>query len=413
MTRSITRLFTSLTALTVLVAGLCVGLTPTRAADDAPAAAPAAASAQPTKQPALERRVANVEKRRPLIQIAILLDTSNSMDGLIAQAKTHLWRIVNEFATAKQDGVRPELQVALFEYGNDRLPAKEGYVRQVLPLTTDLDKVSEELFALKTNGGSEWCGWVIRDATKVLSWSANTKDFKAIFIAGNEPFTQGQINYAESCKAAIAKGVVVNTIHCGDRQTGINTKWEHGAQLADGSYTHIDQNKRVVHITAPQDAEIAKLNTQLNATYVYYGRRGKEAKDRQVAQDEAAAKLAAPVLVQRAAAKSSALYSNDMWDLVDALEKKKVKLEDLKDEDLPAELRKLKPEERKAYIAKMAKQRAEIRAKIQKLADARKRYVAAEMKKRANADGGANRLDDAIVDSVRKQAQKKDFKFEK
>ncbi|MEZ5022383.1 MAG: hypothetical protein R2728_03810 [Chitinophagales bacterium] len=31
------------------------------------------------------------------IQIALLLDTSNSMDGLIEQAKGKLWSIVNEF----------------------------------------------------------------------------------------------------------------------------------------------------------------------------------------------------------------------------------------------------------------------------------------------------------------------------
>ena len=38
---------------------------------------------------------------------------------------------------------------------------------------------------------------------------------RSIFIAGNEPFTQGPVNYAESCKAAITKGIIVNTIHCG------------------------------------------------------------------------------------------------------------------------------------------------------------------------------------------------------
>jgi hypothetical protein len=50
------------------------------------------------------------EETRPLIQIAILLDTSNSRDGLIAQAKTQLWKIVNELTTAKKDGQTPELQ---------------------------------------------------------------------------------------------------------------------------------------------------------------------------------------------------------------------------------------------------------------------------------------------------------------
>ena len=57
----------------------------------------------------------------PTIQIAILLDTSNSMDGLIDQAKTQLWNIVNEFIRAKKDGKPPAMQVALFEYGKKTL----------------------------------------------------------------------------------------------------------------------------------------------------------------------------------------------------------------------------------------------------------------------------------------------------
>src|SRR5215204_3864192 len=118
-------------------------------------------------------------EERPLVQLAILLDTSNSMDGLIAQAKTQLWQIVNEFIGAKQDGKAPKVEVALYEYGNDGLSKEKGYVRQVAPLTVDLDKISESLFALKTNGGSEYCGWVIRDAVKDLAWNPSAKVYKA------------------------------------------------------------------------------------------------------------------------------------------------------------------------------------------------------------------------------------------
>lgn len=370
--------------------------------------APAFAADQDAKKPAPEKK--------PLIQIAVLLDTSNSMDGLIAQAKTHLWRIVNEFATAKQDGVRPELQVALYEYGNNGLNAKEGYVRQVVPLTVDLDKVSEELFALKTNGGHEFCGTVIRDAVNALAWSKSPNDFKAIFIAGNEPFTQGQVDYASACKEAIARGVVVNTIHCGPYETGVQGKWKDGAMLADGSYTNIDQNKRTVQISAPQDKEIAELNAKLNTTYIAYGAFGQKGAERQLKQDAESSKLAGAVLSQRAASKVSGYYSNARWDLVDALEQKKVKLEDLKDADLPENMRKMSMDERRAYVDKQAKQRVAIRAKIQKLADARKTYVAAEMKKLAEADGAAaaaESLDQAIVKTVREQAGAKNFKFEK
>jgi hypothetical protein len=89
------------------------------------------------------------ENSEELIQIALLLDTSNSMDGLITQAKSQLWKIVNEFALARKNGKLPRLQIALYEYGNNSIPSEVGYIRQVLGLTTDLDRISEELFQLK------------------------------------------------------------------------------------------------------------------------------------------------------------------------------------------------------------------------------------------------------------------------
>jgi hypothetical protein len=66
------------------------------------------------------------------IQLAILLDTSNSMDGLIEQAKSQLWKVVNELARSKRAGKHPRLEVALFEYGNDGLPEAEGDRKSVV-----------------------------------------------------------------------------------------------------------------------------------------------------------------------------------------------------------------------------------------------------------------------------------------
>ena len=131
--------------------------------------------------------------KKPLVQIAVLLDTSNSMDGLIGQAKSQLWKIVNEFLRARQDGEMPEVQVALFEYGNNNLSAQAGYIRKVSDFTTDLDLISEKLFALKTNGGEEYCGWVIKDALDRLEWSPSARAYKAMFIAGNEQIGRAHV----------------------------------------------------------------------------------------------------------------------------------------------------------------------------------------------------------------------------
>ena len=348
--------------------------------------------------------------KKPLVQMTILLDTSGSMSGLIDQARIELWAIVNEFIFAKRNGLEPEVQVALYEYGKSTLDAKEGYIRMIVPFTTDLDKVSEELFALKTNGGSEYCGWVIKEATESLTWSPSPDDLKVIFIAGNEPFTQGPVDYRQACKAAISKAVVVNTIHCGTVGDGLAGHWKDGAALADGRFLNIDHNRAVVHIEAPQDKEMAELSAKLNDTYIAFGADGLIAYERQAAQDNNASLVSKEALVQRALAKSSFNYRNEGWDLVDALKNDKAKLENIDTKDLPENLQKMTPEERKAYVEAKAKEREQIQKRIQELNVQRSNYVAAEMKKH---HGDANTLGAAIIMAVRDQAVGKNFSFER
>ena len=348
---------------------------------------------------------------KPLIQMAILLDTSNSMDGLIDQARGQLWKVVNEFITATRNGAKPELQVALYEYGKPTLGANTGYIRQILPFTTDLDKVSQELFALRTNGGDEYCGWVIKTACEQLAWSPAPKDLKVIFIAGNEPFTQGPVDFRDSCKNAIAKGIIVNTIHCGPYDTGIQDKWQEGALLADGKYSCIEQDKRIVHIDAPQDKEIVELNGQLNKTYIAYGAEGKKAQENQVAQDGNAAKQDTGSMSSRAASKASDYYRNSSWDLVDAMKDSGKKVEELTPEELPEEMKKMSVEERKAFVDSKVKERAGIQQKILKLNDARTQYVNEELKKRGETKDDS--LEKVMSKAVHEQAEKRDFEFKK
>jgi hypothetical protein len=283
-------------------------------------------------------------------------------------------------------------------------------VRRIQSLTTDLDKISEELFALRTNGGDEYCGWVIRDAVNDLAWRPEGNVYKAIFIAGNEPFTQGPVNYADSCKAAITKGIIVNTIHCGGEGEGINTKWKDGADLADGKYLVIDQNCAVVNIEAPQDKELAKLGVELNQTYLAYGVEGKLGAVRQVAQDANVLSLApaSGAVAQRAVAKASVNYKNASWDLVDAVQEQQADVTKLKAEELPAEMQKLSPEERKAYVETKARERAALQSKIQELNKEREKHVAARLKEIS----GTNTLDAVVISAVREQSAKRNFKFE-
>ena len=185
---------------------------------------------------------ANQATNVPKIQMAILLDTSNSMDGLIDQTRNQLWQVVNEFATAKQNGMTPILEIALYEYGNDSLSRSTGHIRRLNSFTRELDQVSHGLFSLTTNGGSEYCGYVIQTALNDLQWSQSASDIKTIFIAGNEPFNQGPVNFRAAIERAKNIGVAINTIHAGNYEEGIVEGWQSGAILAGGDYMSIDHN---------------------------------------------------------------------------------------------------------------------------------------------------------------------------
>lgn len=340
------------------------------------------------------------------IMLALLLDTSNSMDGLIDQAKSQLWKIVNELAEAKcSDGSRPNIKIALYEYGNDNLSAYEGYIRQVSGLTDDLDVISEKLFALRTNGGSEFCGQVIQTSLAQLPWSASDADLKMIFIAGNEPFTQGNVPYREACSFAKGKGVVVNTIFCGDYTEGVQTNWKSGSDVTGGTYMSIQQDRKTVYVPTPYDEKIDAMNDRLNSTYVYYGADGSSKKELQLSQDKNAEQYSRSNKVDRAVSKSSHAYKNSTWDLVDASKDNEKILDETKADDLPAEMKTMNSEQRKTYIKEKAEERKKVQLEIQSLNKKRQEYIAANAPK--NEKEGM--LDEAMINAIKQQAKTKNL----
>ena len=341
------------------------------------------------------------------IKIALLLDTSNSMDGLIEQAKSQLWQLVNELAQAECDGIAPSLNIALYEYGNSNLPASEGYIRQVTPLTDDLDQISEDLFSLRTNGGNEFCGQVIQTAIAEQEWSRSNDDLQIIFIAGNEPFTQGKVNYKSACLDAKERNIIINTIHCGDFDKGISGMWKDGADRANGQYMCIEQNRKTVYIASPYDEQITKLNSELNNTYISYGDLGRAKKETQMKQDSNAASYSQANSVKRAVSKSSHFYKNASWDLVDASEKEDFKLENIKDQQLPEEMQGKTLIEKEKYIAQKAKERAQIKHEINALNKKRIHFVNEKKKESGNDD----MLDKAMIKAIKAQAASKSFEF--
>ena len=347
----------------------------------------------------------NHTPNKQYIKVALLLDTSNSMDGLIDQAKAQLWEIVNELSYAKCNNQNPNLLIALYEYGNDRLNNDNGYIRQILAFSEDLDDISKELFSLTTNGGNEYCGQAIQTSLNQLNWGNNPDDLKLIFIAGNEPFTQGRVHYKDAATNANEKQVTINTIFCGDYNQGISGFWKDGADLTNGDYLSIDHNQTTVHIVSPYDDAILILNKKLNKTYVSYGRAGEQKMKLQSEQDSEARSYSIANEVSRTISKSSHLYKNSSWDLVDADESESFKYEDLIESDLPSELKGKSIEEIKTFVKAKKAERKSIQKEIQTLNKKRRAYIA--NKQTENSNG----LENAMINAIKTQAKKKNYQW--
>ncbi len=384
----------------------------------------------------------------PVVQIALLLDTSNSMDGLIDQAKAALWAIVNDLTLARDaHGAVPQIQIAIYEYGNDSISASVGFVRQRTPFTTDLDLVSGQLFGLRTDGGSEFCGRAIQTAVADLDWWLGDTDadifdvlqegepakpldraaldaiktgierprkprdpgdmlrhvdanvVRMLVIAGNEPFNQGRAAYQEAIASARALGITVSTIHCGDRETGIAGQWQHGAKLGGGLYAHIDQNESAVEPPTPFDAKISQLNNELNTTYLAFNRapasRAREAQLEATRQNDGAGLGA-----KSAPARAGSNYANGHWDVVDAVKRDGKELDAVPEQELPAELAELSADERKAKIDGLWQKRRDIQAQINEQAKQRAAFVQEHFRQ-----SGDERFDQAIVRGLRQTAR--------
>lgn len=347
------------------------------------------------------------QQEKPRIDVVFCIDCSGSMGGVIETAKQKVWAIVNEIARAKPS---PELRIGLVAYGNAMGPFR------IYPLNNDLDEVYKNLLTFKDEGwGDEYVGLAIHKATTDMKWAEGKQVHRVIYVVGNETARQGpkEFDYATTAPAAIAKGIMVNAIYCGDvdYQTATPT-WREFAKLADGSYMEIAGQGGAVVVATPFDKELAELSGKLNTTYVGYGRQRFEKAAAQVANDTTATRYNLQSAADRAVAKSSKQYDNSTWDLVDASRNNKdFDITKLKEDELPDELKKMTVEQRKEFIAAKAKERDEVARQIRELSEKRDAYVKEEVTKKGLDTNKS--FDVAVRKSITEQAAKRGFEFEK
>jgi hypothetical protein len=346
-----------------------------------------------------------VGAEKPKIDIVFCIDCSGSMGPVIETAKQKVWAIVNEVARAKPS---PELRIGIIGYGNAMGPFRQ------YGLSSDLDEVYKNLLPFDDRlGGNEYVGLAIHKATTEMKWAEGKQVMKVIYVVGNETAHQGpaEFDYSKTAPAAIAKGIMVNAIYCGeyDYATAHGT-WQEFAKLADGAYMEIAGKGGAVVVATPFDEKLNELSGKLNTTYVGYGRQREAKAAAQAANDSTAAHYNLSSGADRAGAKASRQYDNAVWDLVDASKNKDFDIKTVKTEDLPEELRKMTPDERAAYVEEKGKEREVIAAEIKELAAKRDSYIKEEVEKKGLSTDKA--FDEAVRKSITEQAGKKGFEFE-
>jgi Mg-chelatase subunit ChlD len=366
-----------------------------------------AVSAMLTSWQPLFAKTVPTSQSKPRIEVCFVLDTTGSMGGLIEGAKQKIWSIANEMISAQPT---PELKLGLIGY-RDR---GDEYVVKSFSLTDDIDAIYGHLREFQAGGGGdapESVNEALLEAIHKMPWSNDSKVLKIIFLVGDAPPHMDYPNgpkYPDLCREAAKKDLIINTIQCGEMA---ETKpiWQEIAKLSEGSYVGISQSGNVAVISTPMDKELSRLNERIGATLIPYG-------DSKL-QAEVHAKYAMAASAPVAAMADRLSYNSKTGkavqgrgELVDALNDKTLKLDEIDQKQLPTELQKLDRDELQERISKARDERADLQKQIVEVSKKREAFIQSENKRLA-AEGKGDAFDQKVTETLHAQAAKKGISY--
>jgi Mg-chelatase subunit ChlD len=336
------------------------------------------------------------EFRRPTVEVVFCLDTTGSMSGLIDGAKTKIWQICNQIMNGKPT---PILRVGLVAF-RDR---GDAYITKVYDVSDDLDSVYAEMRTYKAEGGGdepESVNQALDDAVNKIKWSTDKRTIRMIFLVGDAPPHMDypdDVKYPETCRKAVEKGILINTIQCGN-SAECTKHWKEICDKANGAFVQIPQAGGIVPISTPVDKRLSEINVELTRNTLVYGSAAKQTADLQKLKEAAALEPAAAADRVSYLAKEGIAAS---FDLLDAMRTGKVRFDALKDDELPAEMRKMTAQERRSHLEKIGKDRAVLMKEAIDRDRERGAYILKEVTR--NKDS----FDYQVLEVLRKQTNKK------
>src|SRR5205823_9939729 len=114
----------------------------------------------------------------------------------------------------------------------------------------------------------------LADAVDKIKWGTDKSTLRIIFLVGDAPPHMDyadDVKYPQTCKKAVEKGLIINTVQCGgDGECA--RYWKDICRKAEGSYVQIAQDGGVTPVVAtPFDRRLAEINGELARTTLAYG----------------------------------------------------------------------------------------------------------------------------------------------
>lgn len=340
------------------------------------------------------------------IEVAFVLDTTGSMEGLIEGAKAKIFAIADDIRRSHPDA---EVRFGLVGYRD----IGDVYVTDVMELNDDIHAVYGRLMGFTASGGGDWPESVneaLNRAVTGLDWTEGKETRRLVFLVGDAPphmdYAQ-DVPFTDTARIANENGIIINAVQAGDAGD-TEVAWRAIASLGGGEYIAIPQQGGVVIIETPYDQRIYELQIQLSGTVVPYGSPEAQAEvDETIGRIAAAPAPAASDMASygtRTAEASGGSYEVVAGgDLVADIVEGRVALEDVADEELPGELRALSVEERAAELEGLATERARLQTELEGLV-AQRDVALAEATVAAEA-GGTDGFDQAVEEVLGRQLQ--------
>jgi von Willebrand factor type A domain len=343
------------------------------------------------------------------VDVAFVLDTTGSMSGLIEGAKQKIWSIANDIADSQANGGQVNIRFALIGY-RDR---GDAYITKTFDLTNDMNGIYGHLLEFRAKGGGdrpESVNQALYESISDLQWDRAPGTLRLVFLVGDAPphmDYQNDIPYAVTLRNARDADIIVNTVQAG-RHADTSKVWHEIADLGDGEYLAIAQNGGMQQVRTPFDEQIETMQRTMNGTVLGYGASAAQAEVR--SKRSMALSAPAPVASDMASFRYKTGKKNKVItggnELVEDYEDGKVKLERLKESELPASLKGLSLDEQKQRLDGLAAKRKALNTDMEVLVKKRDAFLKAEAKKRAK-DAPSDAFDIKVRDTIRKQAAAK------